>query len=71
MALQVTLKKWGNSKGVLLPKNFIEENNLKDDESFFIDVVREADFPEDFGVLKHVKMPGQRFKDLAKKGWEK
>lgn len=71
MAVQVTLKKWGNSKGVLLPKNFIEEQHLKDDESFLIDVIRTADFSEDFGVLKHIKMSGQRFKDLAKKGWEK
>lgn len=70
MAIQVTLKKWGNSKGVLLPKNFIEEQHLKDNESFLIDIVHEADFSEDFGVLKGIKMSGQRFKDMVKKGWE-
>ena len=71
MAIQVTLKKWGNSKGILLPKNFIEEQHLKDDESFLIDVIQQADFSEDFGALKGIKMSGQKFKNIVKKGWEK
>ena len=70
IAVEVQLKRWGNSVGVILPKRFVEEQHLKLNEKFLVEVVKEADLSDVFGSLKR-KMSGQEFKDMVRKGWEK
>ena len=69
MAIQVAVKKWGNSMGVILPKKLVDEKQLKEDDIILIDVVQEADFSDDVGSLKDIKMSGQKFKDIVRGGW--
>ena len=69
MATEVIVKKWGNSMGILLPKELVEKKNLKENEKILVEVVKEADLKNIFGSLKR-KISGQEFKDLARKGWE-
>jgi len=69
MAIQVAVKKWGNSMGVILPKKLVDEKQLKEDDIILIDVVQEADFSDDVGSLKDIKMSGQKFKDMVRGGW--
>ena len=70
MAVEVKLKRWGNSMAVIVPNKLVEERQLKENDSIIIEVVKKADLSEVFGSLKSKKkLTGQQFKDLARKGW--
>ena len=69
MAVEVRVKKWGNSMGVILPKLIVEKGNLKEDDNIMIEVVKVADLSDIFGSIKKRKLSGQEAKDLMKKGW--
>ena len=66
---EVVLKKWGNSIGIILPKELIKEEAIRENERIIINVVKEADLTKLFGSLKR-KLSGQEFKDLVREGWE-
>lgn len=70
MAIKVKTKKWGNSIGVILPKEVIEGQKIKENQRILVEVVKEANLKRVFGSLKR-KMSGQEFKDFVRKGWEK
>ena len=64
MAVEVVVKKWGNSMGVILPKELVKEKNLKENEKISIELVREIDLSDIFGSLKgKFKMTSQQLKD--------
>lgn len=69
MAIEVVLKRWGNSMGVVLPKEMVEKEELKENQRVLIEVIKEADLTDIFGTLKR-KMSGQEFKDMVRKGWK-
>ncbi|MEK6895063.1 MAG: AbrB/MazE/SpoVT family DNA-binding domain-containing protein [Nanoarchaeota archaeon] len=72
MTIEVTIKKWGNSFGVILPKEVIKKEGLKENKKILIDVVKEADLSDIFGSLKgKIRISGQKMKDLSRKEWEK
>lgn len=70
MAIEVKVKRWGNSMGVILPRGFIEKEKLKENDKVVIEVVKEADLSNIFGSLKKKRISGQEFKDIVRKGWE-
>jgi antitoxin component of MazEF toxin-antitoxin module len=70
MAIQTKIKRWGNSFGVILPKSLIEKQNLKEEDTITIEIVREADISDVFGMIKKRKMSGQEAKDFARRGWK-
>lgn len=70
MAIETKVKRWGNSMGVILPKRLIEKEHLKENDSILIEIVKEADLSDIFGMIKKRKMSGQEAKDLARKGWK-
>ena len=69
MATEVTIKKWGNSMGVLLPKELVEKERLKENQKININIVKEVNLSDIFGMIKNRKMSGQKMKDLARQGW--
>ncbi len=69
MAIEVVLKRWGNSMGVVLPKEMVKREELKENQRLLIEVIKEADLTDIFGTLKR-KMSGQEFKDMVRKGWK-
>ena len=69
MAIEVVVKKWGNSVGVILPKELVERESIKENEKVLLGVVKEANLEGIFGSLKR-KMPGQEFKDMVRNGWK-
>ena len=71
MAVEVRLKRWGNSMGVILPKEFIQKKRIKENEKIMIEVVKTADLSHIFGMIKKRKMSGQDAKNLAREGWGK
>jgi len=71
MVIQVNLKKWGNSFGVILPKELIDKEELKENSSILIEIVKKADLSDVFGSITNKKVSGQEFKKMIKKGWRK
>lgn len=70
MAVEVVVKKWGNSLGLILPKEYVKMKRLKENEKIFVDIIKETNLSDVFGSLKgKIKMSGQELKDLARKGW--
>lgn len=71
MSIEVKIKKWGNSMGVILPKELISNKNLKEDQTIIIEIVKKANLSHLFGSLKSKKnISGQEFKETAREGWE-
>jgi len=70
MVIEVNLKKWGNSFGVILPKELIVKENLKENNPILIEIVKKADLSDIFGSLKK-KISGQEFKNIVRRGWKK
>ena len=72
MATEAVVRKWGNSLGVILPKDIEKTQHIKEDDTIFVYVVKEADLSKSYGALKgKLKMSGQKFKDMVRKGWMK
>lgn len=69
MIVEVFVRKWGNSFGVVFPKDFVDEKGIQLNEKILVDVVKEADLGDVFGTLKS-NVPGQLFKDEVRKGWK-
>lgn len=69
MAVEVVVRKLGNSMGVIFPKELVVEKHIKEREKVLVEVVKEADLSKIFGTLKR-KVSGQEFKDLVRKGWK-
>ena len=69
--MQVEVKKWGNSMGVILPKILVEKENLEENDKIIIEIVKQADLSDVFGSIKKRRMSGQEFKNMIRKGWEK
>ncbi len=68
MAFEVVVRKWGNSFGVIFPKDFIKKKRLHIHEKVLVEVVKEADLRTVFGTLK-TNISGQKFKDMVREGW--
>ena len=69
MSIEVTVKKWGNSMGIVLPREVVEKEKIKPNQKILVDLVKKADLTKIFGSLKS-KLSGQEFKDLVREGWE-
>lgn len=69
MATEVTVKRWGNSMGIVLPKDLVEKMDIKENVNIMIDIVKESDISNLFGTLTR-KMSGQSFKDMVRDGWK-
>ncbi|MDO8508492.1 MAG: AbrB/MazE/SpoVT family DNA-binding domain-containing protein [Nanoarchaeota archaeon] len=68
--IDVKVKKWGNSFGVVIPREVIESENIKEEEDVRLIVVKNSSkiFKETFGIGKgKLKKSGQEFKDEARR----
>ena len=63
-------RKWGNSIGITLPNEIVEEGNIKTEKEIDILVIeKRVDLRKIFGSLK-LKEPTQKIKDEMRAGWE-
>jgi antitoxin component of MazEF toxin-antitoxin module len=70
MEIETTTRKWGNSLGVRLPRDFVKKKNLKENVKIKISIITEEDInslDEIFGMLKKRKISAQKMKDLTRK----
>ena len=71
MTTEAVIRKWGNSLGIILPKEFLKKKHLKENDKIVVDVFKKANLSSSFGALKgKIKMSGQEFKDKVREGWE-
>jgi len=62
------LKRWGNSYGVVVPKDVVEKEGLKEGEVVEISVRKATDVGRLFGKYPFKDLQAQ--KDRMREGWE-
>ena len=62
-------KKWGNSIGIVLPKEITKEENIKANDKVFVSLRKTHRIGEFFGLLPNWKIDTQKRKDMLRKGW--
>lgn len=60
------IKKWGNSIGVIIPKEEANKLNLKEDQEVTIEIKKENPLKELFGTLKFKKSTEEILKETRK-----
>jgi len=68
--IECTAKKWGNSIGVVLPRNIVKEENIRPNEKVVVDIKKTHKAKEFFGLLPQWKVDTQKLKDKLREGWE-
>jgi antitoxin component of MazEF toxin-antitoxin module len=64
-----TIRKWGNSYGILLPAEFVRSRNLSENEVVELDIrKREFRMRDFFGIVKSQRSI-QKIKDELRDGW--
>ncbi len=63
MAIQVRIRKWGNSFGVVIPMDILKRKNLNEGEEVIIEVKRKESMNKIFGSLSDWKIDSQEFKN--------
>jgi antitoxin component of MazEF toxin-antitoxin module len=67
MRTMVIAKKWGNSMGVILPAEFVRENNIQEGEELDLTLEKKGNvLKELFGALKSKKTSEQVRKEFRK-----
>lgn len=62
------LKRWGNSFGVLVPKELVEKEGLREGEEVQISVSKTSDIRHLFGKYPFKDL--QKQKEKMKEGWD-
>lgn len=68
MQAKSRLKRWGNSYGVVVPKEIVEKEGLKEGELVEVSVRRAADVRRLFGKYPFKDLQAQ--KEAMREGWE-
>lgn len=63
MEIETTTRKWGNSLGIRLPRDFVKRENIKENTKIRVDIVTESNINDIFGILKDWKIDSQKIKD--------
>ena len=70
MEVKTIARKWGNSIAVILPKNIVETNKIRENDEITIEVKKRVLAGEMFGKFPHWKRSTQEIKDDARRGWD-
>lgn len=68
METKARTKEWGNSLGIIIPKEIVRKENLKKDDEVIINITKKKNLMGLFGTLKF-KKSSQTMKDEARKEW--
>ena len=72
MEIKATTRKWGNSIAVVIPREIVEKQHIKEDEVISITIDKgRPKAKEFFGLFKgRFNEPTQKVKDKMRRGWE-
>lgn len=68
--VEVTAKKWGSSIGVIIPKEIVEKEGIKENEKIRIEIKKAHTAREVWGLFADLKINAQKAKDEMRKGWD-
>lgn len=69
MLAKTTLKTWGSSLGVVVPRGIVRQEHLKEGEEVVIEIKKKESIKAAFGALKDWKIDPQKAKDELRKEW--
>ena len=68
MITTTKVKEWGNSLGVIIPRDIARKEKLKSEDEVIIEIRKKMDIMDLFGALKFKKY-SQQMKDEGRKAW--
>ena len=69
MEINTITRKWGSSLAIIIPKKFINENNIKENEKIILELKKKPLAGELFGRFPNWKKSGEQIKKDMRKGW--
>ncbi len=66
--VETITRKWGNSLGITLPKEFVDREHLEESQRVIIEVRKVADITKLRGLM-HFTKSAQQIKDEMREGW--
>ena len=69
MEIECKTRKIGGSLGIIIPKEVVEEEGIKPNQSIKIEIRSRPKAREIWGLFPNLKTPAQKLKDEARKGW--
>jgi len=67
--IEIITRKWGNSLGITLPKDIVDEEHLQENQRVVIEIKKVIDLRKIKGIGKFSKS-AQKIKDEMRKGWD-
>lgn len=67
--VECVAKKWGNSLGVVLPRQLVIQEHIHPEEQVMIAIKRRPKAKEFFGLAKGWEIDAQKAKEESRKGW--
>lgn len=67
--IECIARRWGNSLGIILPKELVEGIGILENEEIVLEVKKKHLAKEFFGLLPGWKRPTEEIKKEMKKGW--
>jgi len=68
MAIRTVVRKWGNSLGVVIPREEASKEGIRENDEVEIVIRKAVDIRELFGKFKFKDL--QRVKEEIRKGWQ-
>lgn len=69
MITTAQLKTWGSSLGIVVPRDVVRAEHLKEGEEIIIEIKKKHSIREVFGALKEWNIDPQKIKDELRKEW--
>ncbi len=72
MEIEAEIKQWGNSLGIIIPKDLAVKENIKSGDKVRVLLNHNNNvLKETFGSLPNLKIDSQKIKDELRKEWSK
>ncbi len=71
MITKAILRNWGSSLGVVVPKDVVRQEHLKEGEEVVIELHKKKTMRDVFGSMKGLQIDSQKMKDDLRKEWSK
>ena len=70
MEFRAKAKEWGNSLGIIIPREIANKEHIRANEEVIVEIKRKNALREVFGSLKGWKINTQKLKDELRKEWQ-
>ena len=68
--LKTIVKEWGNSLGLVIPKDIAQKEEIKPNDEVFITITKKNTLEDFFGKIKGKKIDAQKAKDESRRIWK-